>query len=223
MSGSRLGPPTSRFRRVCVEGGLQDLICKHSWASEVWHRLCLCLCSQVLLCASVSLPVRSYGLLTYLPHGRRSFCISGLGMEWALPDIQAEHLLGTEMSTKKIPAGGLSRGGAGWEVREEVQDPRADKACSLHTQQSICTPSRASGINPTVGQTTHPSHRPCGLLPSNRSSRFPETAQTGGGHLKMPPPTPPPRPATDLPTGGSPGQQGLPGPFRPVSQGPCRL
>ena len=150
MSGSRLGPPTSRFRRVCVEGGLQDLICKHSWASEVWHRLCLCLCSQVLLCASVSLPVRSYGLLTYLPHGRRSFCISGLGMEWALPDIQAEHLLGTEMSTKKIPAGGLSRGGAGWEVREEVQDPRADKACSLHTQQSIWNQSHCGANHPPL-------------------------------------------------------------------------
>ena len=137
MSGSRLGPPTSRFRRVCVEGGLQDLICKHSWASEVWHRLCLCLCSQVLLCASVSLPVRSYRLLTYLPHGGRSFCISGLGMEWALPGIQAEHLLGTEMSTKKIPAGGLSRGGAGWEVREEVQDPRADSLLPAYPAEHL--------------------------------------------------------------------------------------
>ena len=40
-------------------------------------------------------------------------------MEWALPGIQAEHLLGPERSTKKIPAGGLSRGGAGEESARE--------------------------------------------------------------------------------------------------------
>lgn len=147
--GLGLGPPTSRFRRVCAEGGLQDLICKHSWAPKVWRQLCLCLGSQVHLCASVSLPTRrSYRLLTYLPQGGRSFCISGLGMEWALPGIQAEHLLGPERSTKKIPAGGLSRGGAGWEVREEVQDPQADKACSLHTEQSIWNQSCCGASHP---------------------------------------------------------------------------
>ena len=147
--GLGLGPPTSRFRRVCAEGELQDLICKHSWAPKVWRQLCLCLGSQVHLCASVSLPTRrSYRLLTYLPQGGRSFCISGLGMEWALPGIQAEHLLGPERSTKKIPAGGLSRGGAGWEVREEVQDPQADKACSLHTEQSIWNQSCCGASHP---------------------------------------------------------------------------